>query len=349
MQIINVRTGRPYTVKIENGILSRAAALIAAGMEGRHTVIVTDDNVAPLYAESLRADLQAAGIRADLFVFPHGEGHKTVDTVTALLSFLVEKEITRRDFLVALGGGIVGDLCGFAAAIHLRGIPFVGIPTTLLAAVDSSVGGKTGVNLNGLKNQVGAFWQPSLVLCDPETFRTLPAADYADGMAEVIKYAILFDPALYKSLLGDFDLCKVIAKCVDLKRAVVEEDERDTGRRQLLNLGHTVGHAIEKCSGGSISHGKAVAMGTVLVTRAAVGRGICKENFTASLQKLLLSHGLPDECPYPLTALLPYMKSDKKRGGDEITLVLPRKIGDCILHTLPLSELPALLSAEDLL
>ncbi len=347
MQTINVRTGRPYAVKIENGILSRAAAEIAARMEGRRTVIVTDDNVAPLYAEALRADLLSAGIRTDVFVFPHGEGHKTMDTVTALLSYLVEKEITRRDFLVALGGGIVGDLCGFAAAIHLRGIPFIQLPTTLLAAVDSSVGGKTGVNLDGLKNQVGAFWQPSLVLCDPETFRTLPPADYADGMAEVIKYAVLFDPSLYESLLGDFDLCEVIAKCVDLKRAVVEQDERDTGRRQLLNLGHTVGHAIEKCSCGRISHGKAVAMGTLLVTRAAVKSGICKENFTNSLQKLLSSHGLPDECPYPLTALLPYMKSDKKRGGDEITLILPRGIGDCILHTLPLSELPALLSAED--
>lgn len=347
MQEISVRTDRPYAVKIECGLLSCAAEKIAACVGGRRTVIVTDDNVAPLYAEGLRASLESTGIFASIFVFPHGEGHKTMETVCSLLSFLVEKEITRRDFLIALGGGIVGDICGFAASIHLRGIPFVQIPTTLLAAVDSSVGGKTGVNLSGLKNQVGSFWQPSLVLCDPDTFKTLPDGDLADGMAEVIKYGILFDRALYSLLMGDFDPSAVIARCVDLKREVVEKDERDNGPRQLLNLGHTVAHAIEKCSGGEISHGSAVAMGMLLVTRAAVANGICKENFTNSLVALLKKHGLPTECPYSLSALLPYMKSDKKRGGDEITLVLPKEIGECILYTLPMAALAEFLKAGE--
>jgi 3-dehydroquinate synthase len=339
MQKIAIQTARPYVVKIENGLLSSAAAEISAVMRGRRTVIVTDDNVAPLYAEGLCAALKGAGFTASVFAFPHGEGHKTMETVTSLLSFLVEKEITRRDFLVALGGGIVGDVCGFAASIHLRGIPFVQIPSTLLAAVDSSVGGKTGVNLSGLKNQVGSFWQPSLVLCDPDTFKTLPSAVFADGMAEVIKYAVLFDRTLFEALAEDFDLSAVIARCVDLKRGVVEADERDNGPRQLLNLGHTVAHAIEKCADGEITHGSAVAMGMVIVTRAAVANGICKENFTNSLISLLKKHGLPTECPYSLDLLLPFMKSDKKRGGEEITLILPKEIGACVLHTVPLGTL----------
>ena len=237
---------------------------------------------------------------------------------------------------------MVGDLAGFAAATFLRGIPFLQLPTTLLAAVDSSVGGKTAIDLRGGKNLAGAFYQPSAVLCDLDTLDTLPQETFADGCAEVIKYGMLGDPGLLDRLEGaDFrpDPEEVVARCVARKRDLVEQDEFDTGARQLLNLGHTVGHGIEACSGYAVSHGKAVAMGMVLVTRAAVSFGLCPPAVLPRLEALLRQHHLPTETPYPARALYEKTLSDKKRAGDTITLVVPTAWGKSQLRQLPVGEL----------
>ena len=249
--------------------------------------------------------------------------------------------------LVALGGGVVGDLGGFAAAVYQRGIPFVQMPTTLLAMVDASVGGKTAIDLEAGKNLAGAFHQPSLVICDVECLNTLPPEIFADGMAEVIKYAFIRDRALFDKLQGDAaaDMAETIRLCVEDKRVLVEEDETDKGARQLLNLGHTVGHAIEACSSFTISHGSAVAMGMVIITRAAENMGICQAGTLAALTALLETYHLPTECPFTTEQLYAIALSDKKRAGGSITLVVPYGVADSRLVTVPVDALESYIRA----
>ena len=342
MRTVSVKASRSYEVKISRDLLKTVGAEAAALMKGRAAAIVSDSNVAPLYLEQTKASLESAGFRTCSFVFPAGEGSKNGQTYLELLEFLAEHQITRSDTLVALGGGVVGDLTGFAAATFLRGVAFVQIPTTLLAAVDASVGGKTAIDLKNGKNLAGAFYQPRLVLCDLDTLSTLPADVFADGCAEVIKYGMIGDPGLLELLeTTDFraDPEEIVARCIAQKRDLVEEDEFDTGARQLLNLGHTIGHGIEACSGYGLSHGKAVAIGMTLITRAAVAFGQCPPEALPRLQALLKRYDLPDTTGYGAEELYEKTLSDKKRTGSTISLVVPTAWGRSELQKVAVSDL----------
>lgn len=348
MTKITVRASRAYDVCIGKGLLSHAGELAAEVLSPCRALILTDDHVAPLYADTLASSLEAAGYTPEIYVVPHGEGSKSLYTLGALLEHLAQHHYTRTDALFALGGGVVGDLCGFCASVYLRGIPFVQIPTTLLAAVDSSVGGKTAINLDAGKNLAGAFYQPQLVICDPDTLTTLPAEIFADGCAEVIKYSVINDAALFRMLMDGTSPAdeRIIARCVENKRDIVEQDEYDTGMRQLLNLGHTIAHAIEKLSNFEISHGRAVAMGMVMIMRASVAHGLCHADDLDALIKLTEQLHLPVDCPYTPEQLAAAAASDKKRSADTFTLVLPYGIGTCQLCRLPADKLQAFLEGR---
>ncbi len=341
MRKITVDTSITYDILIGNGLLDEAGELCKKTL-GKHAVaIVTDDTVDSLYGKRLEKSLSSAGYSPIKFVIPHGEASKSMENLTALLGFLADNHLTRSDFLIALGGGVVGDFTGFAAAVYLRGIKFVQIPTTLLAAVDSSVGGKTAVNIPEGKNLVGAFHQPSIVICDYDTLDTLPAEIFADGCAEVIKYGIINDTALFEKLKAPIkpQIEDIIANCVSNKRDIVNLDERDNGVRRLLNLGHTVGHAIEICSDFAISHGSAVAIGTAIVARASYKKGICSAEVPAKTEKMLLAYSLPISCEYTADKLAAVAAGDKKRMGGTISFILPRAVGDCYVHDMNVEEI----------
>ena len=344
MTTVTVRASRPYEVTIGRGLLDTVGRQAAGQWKGRSAAVVSDSTVAPLYLNRVKDSLERAGFRVHSFVFPAGEDQKNGGTYLKLLEFLAARRLTRADGLIALGGGVVGDLAGFAAATFLRGIGFLQLPTTLLAAVDSSVGGKTAIDLTNGKNLAGSFYQPQAVLCDLDTLDTLPAEVFADGCAEVIKYGMIGDPALLARLeTVDFraDPEELVARCVAQKRDLVEQDEFDTGARQLLNLGHTLGHGVEACSGYTVSHGRAVAIGMTLVTRAAVAFGRCPAEVLPRLRRLLERYGLPDATAYSAQALYEKTLSDKKRSGDTISLVVPIAWGASQLVRIPVSELPA--------
>lgn len=344
MTTVTVRASRPYEVTIGRGLLDTVGRQAARQWKGRSAAVVSDSTVAPLYLNRVKDSLERAGFQVHPFVFPAGEDQKNGGTYLKLLEFLAARRLTRADGLIALGGGVVGDLAGFAAATFLRGIGFLQLPTTLLAAVDSSVGGKTAIDLTNGKNLAGAFYQPQAVLCDLDTLDTLPAEVFADGCAEVIKYGMIGDPALLARLeTVDFraDPEELVARCVAQKRDLVEQDEFDTGARQLLNLGHTLGHGVEACSGYTVSHGRAVAIGMTLVTRAAVAFGRCPAEVLPRLRRLLERYGLPDATAYSAQALYEKTLSDKKRSGDTISLVVPIAWGASQLVRIPVSELPA--------
>ena len=334
MKTIHVPASVPYDVKIGAGLLpSLGTELKALCPKAERVLLISDSAVFPLHGEAALTALRAAGLRAEAFVFPSGEASKTAETLLELLNAATAFRLTRSDVLVALGGGVTGDLTGFAAAVYMRGIPYIQVPTTLLAAVDSSVGGKTAVDLPAGKNLMGAFWQPKLVLCDTELQKTLPDSVFTDGCAEVIKTAVLFDPGLFDTLAREgkgFDREEVIARCVEHKRNVVAEDEFDTGRRGLLNLGHTLGHAVEACSGFALSHGRAVAIGTATVARAAAKAGLCTEETARSIRALLEKFSLPTETDVPIDRLMEPMLSDKKRSGSTVSVIVPEAVGRCV-------------------
>ena len=273
---IPVSASTPYRVDIAPGLLSCVGErLLQLNQTPCRVCILSDDNVYPLYGESVCASLKDAGFSVSSFVIAHGESSKCLSVYGAFLNYLAKEHFSRTDWLIALGGGVVGDLCGFSAATYLRGVRYMQIPTSLLAMVDSSVGGKTAVDLPAGKNLCGAFYPPHAVLCDVRALETLPAETFSDGMAEVIKYGILFDAELIDILSRDgtaFDRETVIARCIDHKRRVVEEDEFDRGTRQLLNFGHTPAHGIEQHSDYTITHGSAVAdlQGTVIMDEIAI-------------------------------------------------------------------------------
>ncbi len=342
MKTVRVRASSSYDIIIGEGILEKTGeyCLRALGKACR-LCILTDDNVAPLYLEKVKSSLYESGFDTVEYVIPNGECSKSTESLVGLLEFMAENRLTRTDALICLGGGVVGDLGGFASAVYLRGIPFVQIPTTLLAAVDSSVGGKTAVDLHAGKNLMGAFAQPSAVICDYKTLDTLPNRIFADGCAEVIKYGVINDRAFFDSLRGGIkeQIETVIAACVQNKANIVENDEFDRGQRQLLNLGHTVGHAIEACSGLTVSHGSAVSMGMVIATRGAVKMGLCPKEDLSALISLLRSVGLPTECGYSSFELAAAATADKKREGNSINLVLPYGIGASRLYPMPVSQI----------
>lgn len=348
MKTISVQASKAYDVLIENQLLDKVGEYAAQICPNSTAAIISDTNVWPLYGEAVSKSLIAVGMHAIHFVFPAGEHSKNAITYLDILNFLAENKVTRSDLIIALGGGVVGDIAGFAAATYLRGVSYLQIPTTLLAMVDSSVGGKTAIDLPAGKNLVGAFKQPSLVLCDTAVLTTLPQQTLIDGCAEIIKYGMLYDAALVTYLLEaglEFDRESVIAKCVSLKRDVVQEDEFDTGARQKLNLGHTIGHAIEAISEFEITHGMAVAAGMAIVTKAAVHNGLCGEETYQTLINLLAKFKLPIGSCYSAEELYLSALSDKKRLGGSLNLIVPRKLGNCDIIPVAISELKSFIEA----
>lgn len=348
MKSITVNASKTYLVEVGKGLLPTVGARIAQLLPPpRKIMLVSDDTVASLYAKAVLTSLQEAGYTVFSFVFPHGEASKNTDTLIDLWNTMAEKGLSRSDIAVALGGGVVGDITGFAAATYLRGIACYQIPTTLLAMVDSSVGGKTAVDLPHGKNLCGAFSQPIGVLCDTDVLKTLPDDIYADGCAEVIKYGYLGDPTLLSWLESSFesDPDRVIARCIADKRDLVQEDEHDNGNRQLLNLGHTGGHAVERLSNFTISHGSAVAIGMLLAAKAAVERGICPPSVPLHMEQMLRRYRLPTVCPYTAEQLAEAALSDKKRRGDKITLILPTDLGKSALFPVLTNDLASLFAA----
>ena len=330
MRTVKVNASTSYDIVIGADLLDSLGEYVKSAVGVHRVCLVTDDTVNALYGERAEKSLVKSGYDVIKFIIEHGEASKSTANLVALVEFLAENRLTRSDIIVALGGGVVGDLAGFAAAIYLRGIRFVQVPTTLLAAVDSSVGGKTAVDLAAGKNLAGAFHQPSLVLCDYKTLDTLSPKIFSDGCAEVIKYGVIGDRSLFNKFKAGIrqNIEDVIAECVIRKADIVAKDEFDNGCRQLLNLGHTVGHAIELCSGLEISHGSAVAIGMVIVTRMAVKEGLCPEGDLEELIATLRAEGLPTECAFTAQELASVATADKKRSGDSITLIVPYGIGD---------------------
>lgn len=334
---VHVATAHPYDVLIGPGLLPRAGEELRRVCAPCRAAIITDTTVNALYGEAVEQSLQSAGFSTLRYAFPAGEKNKTWQTLGGILEFLAENRLTRADLVVALGGGVPGDVAGFAAAVYARGVRFVQLATTLLAAVDSSVGGKTAVDLKAGKNLAGAFHQPELVLTDTEVMAALPAELLRDGAAEIIKAGVIADESLFDAMTRpDWrrQLPKIIARSVEIKRDVVEGDEFDTGARQLLNLGHTFGHAIEKCSGFALTHGQGVAIGMVLAACAAgqkeAARAVCAANRCC---------GLPTMTAFSAEELAEAALSDKKRQGGSISLVLPERIGACRLEKIPVEAL----------
>ena len=344
MKTVTIHASKTYDVHIGSGLLDELGTQVAALGKAQRVCIVSDSNVWPLFGAKASGSLRESGFCVTSFVFPAGEESKNGQTFLELVNFLAENQLTRSDILVALGGGVVGDLAGFAAASFLRGIRFVQIPTTLLAMVDSSVGGKTAIDLPAGKNLCGAFCQPSLVLCDTDVLNTLPIDVFRDGCAEVIKYGVLYDADLLRHLQKRglaFDREMVIERCVAWKRSAVEADEFDTGPRKKLNLGHTIGHCVEARSHFTLSHGKAVAIGMAIVARTAKKRGICSPDTCDTLLAVLNIFGLPSSTQYPVEDIFSYSLSDKKRSGDTVRLIVPTQIGNCEILPTPVAELKA--------
>ena len=349
MEKINVSLGpRSYPVMIGRGLIAACGEQVRETLGPCAAAIVTDDRVGPLFLAKTEKSLADAGLRTASIVLPHGEAVKSLDSLPGLYAFLAETGITRSDAVVALGGGVIGDLAGFAAATWLRGVRFVQIPTSLLAQVDASVGGKVAVDLPQGKNLVGAFWQPSLVLCDPDALTTLSGRFWRDGLGEVVKVGCIADEALFallertapggrEALMARMDT--ILRRCIQVKADTVAQDERDTGRRMTLNFGHTVGHAVEVCEGyAGHAHGEAVAIGMAAVTRLSEARVLTAPGTLARLTALLEALGLPAALPaISEEALIAAIRRDKKNAGDTLRAVLLRRIGECFLYPTDLS------------
>lgn len=341
MKTITVKASGKYDCLIGNDLISKVGCLIKAHTSSEKVMIITDDKVAFFYLEIVRTSLKNEGYDVYEYIIENGEKSKNAENYIKILNVLANNYFTRSDAMVALGGGVVGDLTGFVAATFLRGIRFFQIPTTLLAMVDSSVGGKTAIDLDAGKNLAGAFYQPKMVIADTDTLDTLDIQVFRDGCAEVIKTAAIADRKLfdYLSETGEaFDREYVIGRCMEIKASVVEADEFDNGKRQLLNLGHTIGHAIEKCSDYEITHGQAVAIGMVMIMNSS-----SKFDLTADspevMREIVEKFGLPVACDFPSEKLYDVMLADKKRKGNSVTLVIPSVIGECTLKKVSIAEL----------
>ncbi len=334
MRTVAVNASKNYKVYIEKGILSNCGSIVRSACKGSCAVIISDSNVAPLYADVVKDSLVTQNFKVSLFVIEAGEASKTPENLVKAADFCIEQGLTRSDVIVALGGGVVTDLAGLCGALYQRGVAVVQIPTSLLAMTDSSVGGKTAVNLSRGKNMLGAFYQPSAVICDSDVLSTLPHEEFANGMAEVIKYGVLRGGKLRDMLAShiSFRMDELIEECVRIKRDYVCEDEFDKGARQFLNLGHTVGHAVERVSNFAVSHGSAVSIGLCIVARACKEMGMCTEETALEIEELCIKYGLPISCDYGYNELYEASLSDKKREGDEISLVLVKDFDNCCLH-----------------
>ena len=344
--------GRSYDILIERGLLARAGERCRAALPRcRKLFVVTDTNVAPLYGGRVEESLAGAGFQVRVSAVPAGERSKCPEQLARLWEEMLDFGLTRTDAVAALGGGVVGDLAGFAAATVLRGVDFVQLPTTLLSQVDSSVGGKVAVDLRAGKNLAGAFWQPRLVLMDPGALDTLPDAVFADGMAEVVKYGCIRDAAFFRflaqrprrgALMGDIE--HILYTCCNIKRSVVEQDERDTGARMLLNFGHTLGHAYELAGRYETwTHGQAVAAGMVLAARLGVRLGVTPAEAPEQLAAVLSALCLPTRIDCTAGDYAAAIGRDKKGAGEDISVILLEERGRAVPHKMSKAELLALL------
>ncbi|MBQ5911003.1 MAG: 3-dehydroquinate synthase [Clostridia bacterium] len=344
MRKITVSGNGGYDILIKNGILASCGQYVRKVTKASRALIISDSNVFSLYGQAVASSLAQNGFTVASHVFPAGEASKNLNTVEGMIKALCENELSRNDIVVALGGGVTGDMAGFASAIYLRGIDFVQIPTTLLSQVDSSVGGKTGCDLAFGKNLIGAFHNPKLVLIDPETIKTLPDRYKNDGMGEIIKYALIKSEALYEKLAScnniDSVLSDVIYTCVDIKRQVVENDFTEKGERMLLNFGHTLGHAIEKHQNFSgLAHGEAVGVGMLKITKAAERAGLAGIGTAQKIETLLNKFSLPTAFSGNTAELVNIMLYDKKRRGNSINLVIAESVGSSFVKAFPITEL----------
>ena len=348
MNTVTISASKSYEVQISSGLLPQNGDKARKLVSSQKVAIVSDSNVWPIYGGAVTASLENAGFQVQHYVFPAGESSKNGQTFLSILNFLAENKFTRSDLLIALGGGVVGDITGFAAATFLRGVSYIQVPTTLLSMVDSSVGGKTAIDLPAGKNLAGAFYQPILVLCDIDTLSTLPDQIFREGCAEVIKYGILYDAKLFAHLdeMGlAFDRETVITRCIELKRDVVADDEFDRGARQMLNLGHTVGHGIEAAADFALSHGTCVAIGTAIVTRAAEKLGFCTAETNQTIQNIFRKFCLPISTDFNCMTIYNNALSDKKRSGDTVNLIVPQEIGRCMIHKVSLDDMKTFIEA----
>ncbi len=331
MQTIKINASSSYNIYVGEGILTQCGEIINCVKNYKKAVIVTDDIVEKLYAKTVIESLQRNGISVTVFAFKNGEESKSHKTLIDLYEFLSQNGISRTDLIIALGGGVVGDLTGFACATYLRGLDFIQIPTTLLAQTDSSIGGKTAVNISSGKNLVGAFKQPECVICDTATLKTLSDEVYSDGISEIIKYGMIKSSSLFETLsrgINDSQLISVITECINIKKSVVEADEFDKGERMLLNFGHTFGHAIEKAHNYTgITHGKAVAIGMMIISEYSEKAGITQKGTTAKLKHCLEKYNLPTSTDFKVSELISTCLNDKKRETDNINLILCDDIG----------------------
>ena len=339
---LSVRTGTgKYDIICERGALSRVGELLNLS---RKVLIVTDDGVPAQYAESVAK----ACYEPHIVTLACGEGSKSIVSFEMLCRTMLMHEFTRGDAVVAVGGGVVGDLAGFAASAYMRGVDFYNIPTTLLSQVDSSIGGKTAVNLAGVKNAVGAFYQPELVIIDTDILTSLPERIFNDGMAEVIKYGCIANPDILNMIAQpDFksNMQHIVYECVRIKRDVVQQDEHDTGLRMILNFGHTIGHGAEKVGHFTeLTHGQAVAIG--MVQAAKLGAKLGETDYTQQITEICQAHELPTQLPYPIEDVYTAMLHDKKRAGDSINMILIHPMGKANIHKIPLEQLHTLLTAE---
>ncbi len=327
-----------YPIFIENGILSKTGSYISRIFKGKRIMVVSDDNVFPIYGKTVLNSL--SDYECHTLVLPHGEPTKSFQTLPKIYEAMLTAKISRSDLVIALGGGVIGDLAGFAASSFLRGVHLVQIPTSLLAQVDSSVGGKVAVDLPQGKNLVGAFFHPKMVLIDPDVLNTLPQRYITDGMGEVIKYGCIKDASLFQTLKNHNsfedlkpELPRIIYRCVDIKRVVVEEDQFDTGERMLLNFGHTLAHTIEQYYHYTReSHGEAVAIGMYQITRIAGDKGLTPKSSAAVLKEVLTTYGLPFECGLPIEDLTGAINLDKKNLNNHLNVVLLHEIGDSYVY-----------------
>ena len=345
MKKIRVNVANGYDILIERGILSDCGKYIKNVTNASKVCLISDSNVFSIYGKAVKKQLEENGFAVFEYVFPAGESSKTTASVISMVEFMAEKELTRSDIVVALGGGVTGDMAGFAASIYLRGIEFVQIPTSLLAQVDSSVGGKTAVDLPQGKNLCGAFHQPCLVLIDPNTLETLTEHFFSDGMAEAIKTGCIKSASLFEKLEnqnGRDIIEDVIFECVSIKAGVVERDEKEQGERALLNFGHTPGHAIEKLHNFStISHGEAVGIGMVMIAKAGEENSITPPGSADRIANVLKKYNLKTEDENSLSDIISFMNSDKKRTADSIKFTLLHEIGDAFSKKIKNEDIPS--------
>ncbi len=330
---------KKYPVLIKKGAITELANYLKKHQTGKKYAIITDDKVEKLFATKLQNKLKRAGIKSEVLSFKKGEKSKVMATVEDLANRMVDAGFTRQDAVISLGGGVVGDLAGFLASIYMRGIPYIQVPTTLLAMVDSAIGGKTGVDLESGKNLLGTITQPKAVFMDLDFLSKLPQNQIRNGMGEVIKYGVIKDKRLFKFIEQNVEkiltlepkaIEHIVKKSVAIKLKVVRKDEHEKGQRMILNYGHTYGHAIEKMSGYSLLHGYAISIGMVIINKIAVQKGYLKEEDAQRIKALFKAFQLPTT-----TLKKPTNKdiqSDKKRQGKYINLVIPTKIGKAIIH-----------------